>query len=137
MRIMKIEGLPVKDAKKSVALHITAADVKKGKIKNPSSCAAAVACVRSLGATEAHVHIGRTYLRFNGHWQRYLTSAALRAEVVAFDRGGKFEPGEYHLIKIQPSRKGDKSRDKRKNQTSKKRLGYHVLTNIRPMALVS
>ena len=137
MRSMKIEGLPVKDAKKSAILHITPTDVKKGKVKDPSGCAAALACIRDLGASDAHVHVGRTYLRFNGHWTRYNTSQALRAEIVAFDRGGKFEPGEYRLIKIEPSRKGDKSRDKRRNRTGKKRRGYHVLTNIRPMALVS
>lgn len=134
MKTMKIEGLPVKDAKKPVLLAITAGDVRKGKVKSPASCAAAVACKRQLGASEAHVHKSRTYLRFNGHWVRYMTPASLQAEIVAFDRGGKFEPGEHRLARMQHYRNTN-SGPRRK--AGKKKQGYHVVKNIRPMALVA
>lgn len=136
MSILKIEGLPVRDAKKSVMLAITDGDVKKGKVKSPAGCAAAVACKRQLGATEAHVHKSRTYLRFNGHWVRYMTPQSLQAEIIAFDRGGKFEPGEHRLTKIQPSRAWNKKSGPRRTK-GKKKQGYHVVKNIRPMALVA
>jgi hypothetical protein len=130
---MKIEGLPVKDGSKSIMIVITTGDIKKSKIKSPSECAAAVACRRMLGATEARVHLGRTYLRYNNHWERYLTSKPLRSEVVAFDRGGTFMPGEYLLDKMQPSRKNDPSRDKRNKPRGKKRAQYHLTLGVRPM----
>ena len=133
---MQIEGLPVKDARKSVILQITTSDVKRGRVKSPENCAAAIACKRQLGASEAHVHKSRTYLRFNGHWVRYLTPASLQAEIVAFDRGGKFEPGEHRLTKMQPSRAWGKKRGPGTSK-SKKKQGYHVVKNIRPMALVA
>lgn len=136
MKIMNIDGLPVKDAKKSVILAITAGDVKKGKVKDIGSCAAAVACKRQLGATEAHVHKTRTYLRYNGHWERYMTPQSLQAEIVAFDRGGKFEPGEHRLTKMAPSRPLGKKSGPRRDK-GKKRQGYRVVKNIRPSALVA
>lgn len=134
MRVMQIEGLPVKDAKKPVLLAITPGDVKKGKVKNPAGCAAAVACKRQLGASEAHVHKSRTYLRFNGHWVRYMTPASLQAEIVAFDRGGRFEPGEHRLARMAHYRNASRGPHRKKG---KKKQGYHVVKNIRPMALVA
>lgn len=134
--VMKINGLPVVNAKKSIVLHIKKNDIERGKIKKPGACAAAIACERQLGCTEARVHVGRTYVRYNGKWERFLTSQALRAEIVAFDRGGKFEPGDYRLIKMQPSRLGDKTRDKRRVRTGKRRSKYHTLSGVRPIASV-
>jgi hypothetical protein len=136
MQIMKIEGLPVKDAKTSVVLRITDGDVKKGRVKNPLECAAALACRRQLGASEAQVHVTRTYVRFNGGWTRYITPAALRSEIVAFDRGGRFEPGDYILKKMAPSKKKWRKTGP-KLKKGKKRLGYHRIENVRPMATVS
>ena len=134
---MKINGLPVFDAKETIVLRINKTDVKDGRVKDPHKCAAALACMRQLHVTDARVHVGRTYVRRKGHWDRYLTSPALRSEIVSFDRGGRFEPGEYTLLKIQPSRKGDTSRDTRKRKPGhkvKKRMPYHMLTEVRPVA---
>lgn len=135
-KVMRINGLPVVDAKRSIVLHITAQDIAKGKTKKPDSCAAALACKRQLGCTEVRVHVGRTYVRFNGKWHRYLTSQDLRTEIVAFDRGGKFEPGNYKLLKMQPSRKKDK-KFRTKARTGRKRHKYHILTGVRPMGLTA
>lgn len=135
---MKINGLPVKNAKKPVLLHILPKDISASKSKKPDNCAAAVACKRQLGATEARVHVGRTFLRFNGHWERYYTSRALRAEIVAFDRGGKFEPGEYMLQRLSPkqvNRGKQTTYPKTTTKKVKKRAKYHVLTNIRPVGI--
>src|SRR5262249_36742408 len=85
---MKIAGKLVRNAKKPVTLIITSNDVKKGAAKDPGACAAALACMRQLGATEARVHVGRTYIKIEDEWMRYNTPVALQKEIVAFDRGG-------------------------------------------------
>ena len=135
---MKINGLPVIDGKNSIEVMITTQDVKRSTKKDPTRCAAAIACVRDLGASEARVHVGRTYIRYNGHWERYMTSQALRTEIVSFDRSGKFQPGTYSLLKMTPAKRPTGKRqgsDKPKTYKSKRK--YHVLSNIRPMGLTA
>lgn len=134
---MKINGLPVVDANKKIVLHILPKDIAKGNTKDPGACAAAQACMRQLGASAARVHIGRTYLKLKDKWLRFHTSKSLRTEIVAFDRGGVFEPGDYLLSPLPPSdrpagkRQGTKdktSRDSRRGKTLRK---YHTVTGIR------
>lgn len=103
LRNMKINGLPVTDASKPLTIKITAGDCKKGDSKEPQSCAAAQAALRQTSASEARVHISRTYLKFGKKWVRYQTPAALRQEIVSFDKGTGFSPGEYVLRAIPPS----------------------------------
>lgn len=101
---MKINGLKVRDATKRVTIKIAPQDCKFGTSKEPGSCAAARACLRQVpNCSEARVHIARTYLKFGDHWLRFRTPAALRGEIVTFDRGGKFEAGEYTLVPISKS----------------------------------
>lgn len=136
---MKINGLPVTDADKKVKLHILAADVTKGNTKDPGACAAARACIRELGAKAARVHIGRTYVQFDKKWVRFNTGGALRGEIIAFDRGGKFEPGEYTLTPIPPGEKARRGKrqggpDKTSRESRRhvrKRAKPHVVTGIR------
>jgi hypothetical protein len=95
---MKINGIPVRDATKKVRIVIAKQDCKFGSSKEPGSCAAARACLRQVPeCSEARVHISRTYLRVGDHWLRFQTPAALRGEIITFDRGGSFEAGEYDL----------------------------------------
>jgi hypothetical protein len=135
---MKIDGVPVEDAAKPVKLHITKADVNKGNNKDPGGCAAAQACMRELGAEAARVHIGRTYLKLGKKWVRFHTPPALRSEIIAFDRGGTFEPGEYYLAPMQPTKKagkrqGSKAGDRRatRKAPAKARAKHHTVTGIR------
>jgi hypothetical protein len=99
---MEINGKRVINAKTSVVITISKVDVERGDMKEPESCAAALACQRQLHAAETRIHIGRCYLLIDGVWKRYQTSPALRNEIIAFDRGGTFEPGEYTLKRINP-----------------------------------
>lgn len=94
---MKIGGIPVQEAKKAIILKVTQDDVSRANTKNPASCAAARCLLRKPGVVDARVHIGRTYVKLGKKWLRFRTAPALRAEIVAFDRGGTFEPGEYVL----------------------------------------
>jgi hypothetical protein len=100
---MRINGLKVVDAKKQLKIRITPQDIRDGDSKDPAMCAAALACKRDLKATDARVHVSRTYIKLNGQWLRFQTPSSLRSEVVAFDRGGKFFPGEYVISPMSPS----------------------------------
>jgi hypothetical protein len=92
-----IDGKPVVDADKPVTLQITQADCKRGSKKDPTRCAAALALKRATGCDECRVHIACTYLRFGDKWLRYATPPSLKAEIISFDRGGGFYPGDFRL----------------------------------------
>ncbi len=95
MRI--ISGKPVVDADTPVTLQITQADCERGSKKDPMKCAAALALKRVTGCDEARVHIACTYLRFANKWLRFATPPSLKAEIISFDRGGGFYPGDFRL----------------------------------------
>lgn len=133
-----INGLPVKNGKQSILIHIDTPDIKKSIAKDPQKCPAATACYRELGCTDARVHVSRTYLRFNGHYARYHTSKRLRSEMIAYDRGGKFMPGTYELLKMQPSKSTGKRQGSNKVKLTKaqkvknKKHGFRT-ANVRPV----
>ena len=98
---MKLDGFQVVDALKPIMLHITKADAQSGT-KDPANCAAAKAACRLTGVIEARVYRTRTYIllkdaRGKKYWRRYLTPGSVAGEIIAFDRGGTFEPGDYTL----------------------------------------
>jgi hypothetical protein len=122
-----IDGIPVVDAKHPLELHITKTDCDKADVKVPSRCAAALAIRREHKPVDVRVHLSRVYVRQNkGNWQRYMTSKPLRTEIIAFDRGGQFEPGQYDLAPPPPSRKPTG-----KTQGSKKKPGWKPSGNKR------
>lgn len=137
---MKINGKKVVNAKSPLLLEITKGDVSRGKTKDPSACAAARACVRQLDAKSARVHVSTTYVEFDDKWVRYLTPASLRTEIVSFDRGKEFEPGEYNIRPLQPShqasgrRMGSTNKPKAKGAPDKKRAKPHHTTGVRASA---
>ncbi len=101
---MKINGQSVIDSKKPVHIKILKSDCQKGASKDPGACAAARACLRDIpGCKAARVHINKTYLQIDDKWVRYLTPPALRTEIVSFDRGAMFQPGEFVLRAVPPS----------------------------------
>jgi hypothetical protein len=106
---MKIDGIPVVDATKKLKVTISPQNVKRGDNKNPNGCAAARAFCEMEGVVAAKVHITRTYLKYKDkktkkeQWVRFQTPDAVRGEIIGFDRGGTFEPGEYQFPPIQSS----------------------------------
>lgn len=139
---MKINGKKVVDATKPATINITKHDTTAGDNKNPSSCAAARAAVRDVDCVSARVHIGRVYIEEEKRWVRYKTPDALRTEIIAFDKGGSFQPGEYVLNPPAPS---DRLRNNGNNHATKKRpskvksprkliakIKRHEVTGIRP-----
>ena len=97
-RLLEIDGLPVKDAKKSIRLEIMREDIVNARKKNSNCCAVAKACTRGLNVKAVKVHLTRLYLNTDGKcFTRYIVSGAMRSEIIAFDRGGRFQPGSYNL----------------------------------------
>lgn len=137
MSLTNIDGLPIMDAKKPVKLIINDNDINKADPKEPKDCAVARACRRGLHVKEVRVHLGRVYLRQNeGNWVRYMTPRYLRSEIIAFDRGGKFVPGEYTLQAPGPSRRTKKAQGSKKSKSrpvksKTKRRAPHVVTDVR------
>ena len=133
---MEINGLKVLNGLKPVKITITKTDALRGANKDPAACAAARACLRQDGVDAARVHLSTTYLRKGGKWYRYTTPVSLRSEIVAFDRGGKFEPGDYTLSPKQPSHRatgkrfGGEDKPKRKKRAKIARA-YHVTIGVR------
>ena len=133
---MKIDGIEVVDATRPFELEITAKDTWKGR-KDPWNCAAAVTALRSPDVIEARVYRSKAYLLFKlpsgkKRWVRYSTSPNLRVEIIAFDRGGKFEPDTYRLNAPTEAQQLDFKRDHGKRAPHKtKRPPPHVVKGIR------
>ena len=136
--ITTIEGLPVINAKKSIALHITPIDIVAARKHSPGNCAVAKACTRQLQAEEVRVHLTRIYVRFNAkNWVRYFAPASLRTEIITYDRGGAFAPAVFVLPAPSPARttgkrQGSATNDNRKNK--KKRKAYTPVKGVRVAA---
>jgi hypothetical protein len=137
---MEINGKPVEDATSPLKVIITPRDCSLGQVKNPATCAVSRAIVRGYKCISARVHVSKTYIEFNNRWVRYQTPEALTYEIRAFDRGGRFEPGDYMLVPVSPgqtlialekrrSTKSDK-RTRHDNNTARRQL--HRMTGIRP-----
>ena len=99
MRVTRIAGREIRDAKKDITITVTKGDVNHASLKNPASCAMARACNRQEGK-EARIHVSRVYLAPNGskYWSRYVVPQRLRTEIISFDRGGLFAPDTYTLL---------------------------------------
>jgi hypothetical protein len=138
---MKINGIEIEDAAKPLRLHIRDSDTKLGKKHSPEGCAAAISACRETGVIEARVYRTRTYLlrqdaKGKKKWERYNTPAALRGEIIAFDRGGTFQADDYTLGVVQDSEKLGAKRNRPSSPTGN-RSGYnspHILRGVRPLA---
>ena len=139
MKNLKIDGMPVHDAKSRVVIEISRQDINSGKSKEPSSCAAARACLRQVPkCTSVRVYKSRTYLKLGTKWFRYHTPLSMRLEIVAFDRGTNFLPGVYVLSPMQPSHRGlgisqskSKAPNGNKNKVKSKRAPPHLIEGVR------
>jgi hypothetical protein len=127
-----IDGKSVSNAAMPIRLTISEQDIKKGAPLNPNACAVALAaCSKVKGVTAAKAHLGCVYLMLNGQWRRYRTSEALTREIVAFDRGGRFWPGEYDLLPVPIAAvirriRGEQPRRSSSSKRSKRRKPHHT-----------
>lgn len=133
MSIKAIDGLPVIDAREPIILKIQRRDITGANVKTPDQCVIARACRRQLHVKEARVHLSRMYLRLNDtNWVRYIVPKSARAEIIAFDRGGDFEPGEFKFDRVTPSQAIGKKRSPGKRIGTKPKIRKpHIVTNVR------
>lgn len=133
MPMKTLNGLPVLDAKRKFTLRVTESDIKKSTKRTPAGCAIAQACYRQLHVKEARIHLGRTYLRTNDtNWVRYQTPSSARSEIIAFDRGGTFEPTEITFRPVCVSERLGTSRNSGPRlKNGRQRASPHVVTNVR------
>ena len=138
MQNQQIDGLPVIDAKKPLKIEVTRADCQLATRKNPGCCAVAKACGRELKIKGVRVHLSRLYLLAGKTWTRYLVHSSLRSEIIAFDRGGKFQPGTYTFQAPNPNKRlGSGSGGKVKNRgtgKTKAPRSYKSVQNVRAAA---
>jgi hypothetical protein len=120
----RIDGKAVRDADKPVTVHITPDDCARGSKKDPEKCAAALALKRITACDESRVHLACTYLRFGDEWLRYATPHSLKAEIISFDRGGGFYPGDFRLhpmpeaLRLKPTNRSASAKRSRKAATA-------------------
>lgn len=139
IKLREIDGLPVVDAKSPITLHITADHVKRASRKRPNSCAIAQTCLARPGVKEVRIHLSRAYIRSGlANWKRFFVSKTLRSEIIAFDRGGRFSPGDYILHVATKSHKLGAMRGGESGQTKphetrgkNKRRSPHIVTDVR------
>jgi hypothetical protein len=138
MFVRKIDGLPVRDAKSKVVVTVTAKDIAKASRKHPGACVMAQAGMRELHAAQVRVHLSRIYVLPRGgkNWLRYEADSQLRDEIVAYDRGGHFQPGDYLLPPPGSGhREGDRGGGGPKDRNRKRsRRSPIMTTNVRVRA---
>ena len=134
--MVTIEKIKIKDATKPLQLSITKRDITGSDRRSPETCAAAACLLRMDGVQEARVHKTRTYIRKGGTWFRYMTPISLQMELVAFDRGGRFEPGEHFLLPVPEKKRptGKRQGSGRDKRTGRSQRTYHTVSAVRRSA---
>lgn len=138
----RIDGEPVSNAAVPLRLTITEDDIRRGKRGQPNACAIAVAAMhRVKGCSAAQIHRSCAYLNINGKWRRYHIPPALWAEIIAFDRGGKFWAGEHDLSPpplpdLMPKKRTRRSASSVPSLTrsGQKRRAHHLIPGLRDTA---
>lgn len=128
---MKINGKPVRDARRKLELHIGKRDIEFADKKNHATCAAARAITRELGALSALIGRSKTYVEFDSGWTRYSTPNSLRLAVLIFDRGGKFEPDTYILSPANKAHRLGARQNQPRGPHNGKRNPRHVFKGVR------
>lgn len=138
-KVVPIEGEPpeqaeIDNATRPIKMTITEKDIQNGVPLDPTKCAAAQAIMRTLGKP-AKVHRGVTYVKDNGGWKRYRTSAALRLETIVYDRGGEFVPGDY-ILQLVPTSILTKTKKRKSPSAPRTRTESDLATRRRTIPAV-
>lgn len=141
-KAFKLEGLPVKEAKRAIKLLPTEIDIKRAKRKDPTCCVAATAFKRMAKVSDVRVYRSRTYVKFKGdkHWTRFKTPVRLAANTITYDKAGIFDLEDYTFPPMQPTQRS-KIRNERLASGKTKRYengkaGSRPRRRISPMANV-
>ena len=89
----------VNDAKAGISVEVTRADERASQRKSHETCAMAVACKRTMKLDGVIISIKTAYMIRGTTATRFKVPERVSREVVSFDRGAGFEPGNYRLEK--------------------------------------
>ncbi len=92
----------MQEAKRPVAIEVTATDVSRGKLKKHRECAMANAVCREWGADHAVIGMTYSYVIKGNTAVKFKTPDTVVREIVSFDRNKTFAPGGYHLGPVSP-----------------------------------
>lgn len=126
----------VKDAKKGINITVTKDDCFRGTKKAPNKCAMANAFQRKEGYDGAIISKAISYLIQGDQAIRYKTPESVAREIVSFDRGQDFDPGDYSLKAPSEREKLGVSHGPSPSQSPKSNSGgmknrYHKTTGVR------
>lgn len=82
------------------SITVTRVDVAAAQRKAHSACALARACNRECKLDGAIIALTTAYLVKGTQATRYKVPSRIREELVSFDRGAGFAPGEYYLTPV-------------------------------------
>ena len=125
----------VTDAKLPINIEVLKRDINSSAVRNHKECAFAQACKRTKQIDGAIIALKVAYLIKDGQAVRYSIPESLSREIVAFDRNGAFEAGDYRLES--PRRKLGDPRATGSDKRSKpgRKVTYrHTTSAIRSMS---
>lgn len=95
----------VEDAKRGIWVEVTEQDSTSSDAKSHKSCVMAVACKRKQRADGVIISLATAYVVKGSVATRYKIPDSVSREIISFDRGASFSPGEYMLTAPTPSQK--------------------------------
>ena len=109
------------DARKPLAIEVTARDIKLAKARNSKDCALARAVKRAMPVKAAFFLRGTAFLEYADKMVRYRIPSSVQKEIRRFDSKDKtMAVGEYVLSPVTPDRAREPRVRVRQKQTSKK-----------------
>ena len=98
----KLDNKPINNSHRGLRVTITPADIKRGKRRQPDSCAAAGALCKMQGVRGAKVYRHCVYLQdASGEWQRKQSSAVATGSNVRYTTSAEVEwPGVIPSILV-------------------------------------
>jgi hypothetical protein len=93
----------VEDARREITIEVTKRDASTAQARDHAQCAMAVACKRAMDLDGVIIAIKTAYLVKGTKALRYMVPESVQREIVSFDRGAAFAPGEYRLRPPEPS----------------------------------
>ena len=123
----------VKDATRNTVIEVTKRDEAASRRKDHNQCAMAMACQRAMHLDGVIIARTIAYLVKDRVATRYCLPESVTREVVSFDRGGGFAPGEYKLLKPNISHRLDSAggHNRQKKNTAKRPEPKHMTSGIR------
>jgi len=127
--------LSVTDASRNAVIEVTKKDVDSSKIKKHAECAMAVACKRKFHVDGVVISRTVAYLVKGKRARRFHLPESVSREVVSFDRGAGFAPGNYELAAISPSNKmgvrAERKLSKSRTHVNDNKRFMHVTVDVR------